>query len=338
MNHPQETSIAFQTDKTPAQYRGLAELVNRYAFDVVSVYCDAPYQPSFGPLLLMAPYLERARIGPACVSPSRIAPLDMAGEIALLDRLTGGRAYLGVARGAWLAKYGIREVEPVNAAVRDSVQIVRRLLAGDLAGYAGKAFQLGAGIKLPYPVLRPRIPILIGTWGRQLAGIAGESADEVKIGGSANPDMIGVMRAWIAEGERRAARPDGDCGIVLGAVTVVDEDSARAKLAVKRDLALYLPVVAALDPTLRLDPELIARIDQHVEADERDQAAALISDEILRKFAFAGSPDEVLNHAQSLYDAGARRVEFGTPHGLDPETGIRLIGERILPYLRLNGS
>ncbi len=36
-----ETAIAFQTDKTPAEYRALAELVNRYPFDVVSVYGDA---------------------------------------------------------------------------------------------------------------------------------------------------------------------------------------------------------------------------------------------------------------------------------------------------------
>src|SRR5689334_14601455 len=90
-----EISIAFQTDKTPTQYRELAQLVDNYDFDAVTVYGDLPFQPSFGPLMLMAPYLHRARLGPACVTPSRMAPLDMAGEVALLDQLTGGRAYLG---------------------------------------------------------------------------------------------------------------------------------------------------------------------------------------------------------------------------------------------------
>ncbi len=51
-------SIAFQTDKSPAQYVSLAQLVNRYDFDGVSVYCDAPFHPSFGPLLLMSPHLN----------------------------------------------------------------------------------------------------------------------------------------------------------------------------------------------------------------------------------------------------------------------------------------
>src|SRR5712664_4235657 len=102
-----EISIAFQTDKTPSQYRELAQLVNRYDFDAVSVYGDMPNQPSFGPLMLMAPYLDRARIGPACVAPSRLPPVDMAGDIALLDHLTAGRAYLGISRGAWLERHGV---------------------------------------------------------------------------------------------------------------------------------------------------------------------------------------------------------------------------------------
>ena len=40
-----------------------------------------------------------------------------------------------------------------------------------------------------------------------------------------------------------------------------------------------------------------------------------------------------IRQAEALFAAGARRVEFGTPHGLDPEEGIRLLGERVLPAL-----
>jgi 5,10-methylenetetrahydromethanopterin reductase len=104
---------------------------------------------------------------------------------------------------------------------------------------------------------------------------------------------------------------------------------------VKRELALYLPVVAALDPTVEIDPELTARIDRLVSMRRNQAAGALISDEILLKFAFAGTPEEILEQAQGLYDAGAKRVEFGTPHGIDSYTGIRLLGERVVPHLRL---
>jgi 5,10-methylenetetrahydromethanopterin reductase len=329
-----EVSIAFQTDKTPAEYIALAQLVDQYPFDAVSVYGDAPFQPSYSVLMLMAQHLKRARVGSACVAPSRLTPLDMAGDTALLDMLTNGRAYLGIARGAWLERHGIREVTPPIAAIRDSIEIVNRLLSGDDQGYQGRVFQIAPGVRLPYPVIRQRVPILIGTWGQKLAAVAGELADEVKIGGSANPDMIPLMQGWIAEGEHKAGRQAGSVGVVIGAVCVVDEDSRAAKDSVKRDLALYLPVVAALDPTVTLDPELLQRIDALVNAGDRTSAAALISDDLLAKFAFAGSPQEVLEHAQRLFAAGASRVEFGTPQGLRSETGIRLIGERILPNLR----
>jgi len=330
----QETSIAFQTDKTPSEYRALAELVNRYPFDVVSVYSDLPYQPSFGPLMIMAPHLQRARLGPACVSPSRMSPVDMAGNVALLDHLTEGRAYLGIARGAWLEKHGIQERKPPINAIHEAIQIVRRLLSGVDDAYVG-VFNLRAGVKLPYPVYRPSVPILIGTWGQNLAWLAGKVADEVKIGGCANPAMVPVMRNWIAEGEGQNGREEGRVGIVVGAVTVIDEDSRAAKDYVKRDLALYLPVVASLDVTLHIEPELLSRIDHLVSARQNAEAAAQISDDILAKFAFAGSPEEVLEHAQRIYDAGAHRVEFGTPHGLQPAHGIKLLGERVLPNLKL---
>jgi 5,10-methylenetetrahydromethanopterin reductase len=44
--------------------------------------------------------------------------------------------------------------------------------------------------------------------------------------------------------------------------------------------------------------------------------------------------DDFVNYALRLFEAGVQRVEFGTPHGLIPDTGIRLLGEKVLPALR----
>jgi len=65
-----------------------------------------------------------------------------------------------------------------------------------------------------------------------------------------------------------------------------------------------------------------------------EDAAANISDDLLHRFAFAGTPDEVAEQAVKLFEAGAGRVEFGTPHGLTEEEGLRLLGERVLPALK----
>lgn len=330
-----EVSLAFQTDKTPAQYIALAQWVNRYAFDAVSVYCDAPFHMSYGPLLLMAPHIERARLGPAAVSPSRITPIDMAAETALLASAARGGAYLGIARGAWLAEHGIREIERPVQAIREAVEIVRSMLSGGTGGYQGEVYQIAEHVRAPYPLPTTRVPVMIGSWGRKLCAVAGEVADEVKVGGSTNPAMIPVIQSYVAEGEQKAGRPAGSVGVVMGAVTVVDEDRERARTAARQSVALYLPVVGPLDPTLHIDPELIARLRTLADRQEYADAGRLISDELLDKFAFSGNAHDLIRQSESLFAAGAQRIEFGTPHGLVPETGIRLLGEQVLPALNL---
>lgn len=329
-----ELSIAFQTDKTPAEYAALARLADGYGFDAISVYGDLPFHPSFGPLLLMAPHVERARLGPAGVSPARMAPVDIAANTALLALAARGGAYLGLVRGAWLREHGIIEPEKPLQAIRETVEIVRKLLAGEPGGYAGEEYRLAEHVRARYPLPEQRVPVLIGTWGPKLCAVAGELADEVKVGGSANPAMVPVVQGYIAEGEARAGREHGSVGVVMGAVTVVDEDREAARALARREVALYLPVVAGLDPTVDVEPGLLDRLRAPVNAGDAEAAAALISDDLLDRFALAGTPADVVAHCEAIFEAGARRVEFGTPHGLDPHTGIRLLGEQVLPALR----
>jgi 5,10-methylenetetrahydromethanopterin reductase len=329
-----DISIAFQTDKTAQQYIVLAKQVDHYDFDAVTVYCDAPFHPAFAALLIMAPHINKARIGPAAIPPSRIHPIDIAAQTALLADLAAGGVYIGFARGAWLEDHGIAEIKPAIQAIRESVEATQYMLSGKTGGYQGQIYQIAAHVKAPYPLPDGKIPILIGTWGKALCAVAGEIADEVKIGGTANPDVVPVIRDYIAVGEKRSGRAIGTVGIVAGAVTVVDDDRERARQAARRSVALYLPVVTPLDPTVSVEPELMARVREHVNADDLDSAAKLISDDLLDRFAFSGDTDDLIKQAEALFDAGASRVEFGTPHGLIPSEGVRLIGERVIPALR----
>ena len=328
-------SIAFQTDKRASDYIDLAKLANQYAFDAVTVYCDAPYHPSYGPLLLMAPHIERARLGPSGIPPSRMHPLDIAAQTALLAELAAGGVYIGLVRGGWLADHGIRELDPPITAIRESIDIIRKLLAGESANYDGRVFQIAPHVRAPYPLPSDEIPLQIGTWGRKLATLAGEVADEVKIGGSANPDMIPHMADFIAEGEAKVGRQRGTVKIVIGAVSVVDEDRVAARWIARKAVSLYMPIVSKLDPTLAIDPELMSRVEGRVNAGDDEAAARLIPDHILDRFIFAGAPADIIEHCARLYDAGVHRVELGTPHGAtEAASGIRLIGEKVIPALK----
>jgi 5,10-methylenetetrahydromethanopterin reductase len=331
-SHPFRFGIAFQGDKTPGEYEALAELVDGYSFDVVSVYNDLMFQPALGPLMLMARKLRRAQVGFAALNPFTLHPVEIAGQVAMLDLVSNGRAYLGLARGAWLEQIGVQATRAVQT-LREAVLVVRHVLARRSDAFEGEVFKIAAGTTLNYAPLRERVPIMIGTWGRQTAAMAGELADEIKIGGSANPDMVGALSPALRKGEHIAGRSEGATGICLGAVTVVDEDRAAARALVRREAALYLPVVAALDPTLD-DPDWLAHIQ--VLGQRKDYAAisASISDAMLDKFTFAGNPDDVIRQVEALIEAGATRVEFGTPHGLNSAHGIQLLGEQVLPHFR----
>lgn len=298
-----EIGIGLRTDQGPAAYEAIARRAEDAGIDVLSAFHDLLYQPAIGPLLLMGRVTERIRLGPAALNPFTLHPYEIAGQIAMLDSVSGGRAYLGIAKGAWLGRLGIEERRPL-AALREAVAIIRALLSGDDSGVAGERFTLAPGTTLAYPRLRHEVPLTIGTWGEETARWAATVADEIKLGGTANPDFVRVVRRW-------AANPD--LRIVTGCVTVVDADGSWARERARAVVAPYLEVVAHLDPTLDL------RAGQSPP---------------LELFTIAGTPDEVAARVVELWDAGVDRVELGTPQGRTTLEGVSLICERVLPLLR----
>lgn len=325
--------VAFQTDKPISAYGTLGALAEELGFDCVSVYNDLLYQPAWLPLLEIARHTSRVRIGPAAVSPFTCHPLNIAGNIALIDEASGGRAYLGLARGAWLDFLGIDPQRSVSG-MREAFECVRHLLSGSMASYPGRVFRLAGADSLRWRVPRADIPFMLGSWGDRTIEACLSLVAEVKIGGTANADAVARTRTLIDRATTSCGRDTAEVCVVVGAVTVVDRDGTAARAAARREAARYLPVIAPLDATLRIEPDRVARISAAAARHDLDSAARDISDEILQRFAFAGTPDDVAAQAAELFDAGAGRVEFGTPHGLDESKGVRLIGEAVLPALR----
>ncbi|MEZ4708876.1 MAG: LLM class flavin-dependent oxidoreductase [Caldilineaceae bacterium] len=326
-------SIAFQTDKPLTAYGPLAAQVEGYGFDAVTVYNDLLYQPAWLPLWEMARATQSIRVGVAAVNPFTCHPVNIAGHTALINDAAGGRMYLGLARGGWLDFLGLYPKRTVTA-LREAFACVQHLLHQSNAPYQGEIFQTAGGDALRWPIVHPNVSMLLGSWGAQTINACAPHIAEIKIGGSANPAVIPHMRNLVDAAAVKAGRQPDDIGIVIGAVCVVDEDGRAARDHVRRAVALYLPVVAELDPTVAIEPTLLAQLKDAAARFDYDAAAGLISDDLLTRFAFAGTPDEVAAHAQTLIEAGASRVEFGTPHGRTTAEGLRLLGQKVLPQLK----
>lgn len=329
---PARFGIGLRGDRRASEYGRLGRLAEELGFDVVSVFADLGFQPPFQPLLEVAAATDRVSLGPACLNPYTMHPVEIAGQIAALDAASNGRAYLGLAKGAWLGSIGVEQPRPVQA-IREAAEVVRMLLAGDGSGYRGELFTVVPGFRLRHEVIR-KVPLLVGGWGQGTVGLAGEIAGELKIGGSANAAIVPLMLSRISEGAARAGRQAGSTGVVLGAVTVVDDDGGTARERARSAVAMYFEIVARLDPTVDVPNALVEQIGRLLRAGDDRDAGRLIPDELLDRFAFSGTPQQVARQVRDIFDAGASRVEFGAPFGLNSESGLRLLGKRVLPEFR----
>ena len=169
------------------------------------------------------------------------------------------------------------------------------------------------------------MPLLVGTWSPGLARFAGTAASELKVGGSANPAVVQVMRERIG---------NDDVGIVLGAVTVVDEDGDRARALARREVAMYVDIVAPYDPTMELEPELLRRIRELVAQGEDDAAGALLAGRPVQAFRLRRHAGRGGRHRPRRSSTQARSASTSAHRTASTETrGIELLCRDVLPSL-----
>jgi 5,10-methylenetetrahydromethanopterin reductase len=76
--------------------------------------------------------------------------------------------------------------------MREALSVCRYLLDGRDDGFDGAHYTVRAGWRPAYPLPQTRVPLMLGAWGERLLALAGELADEVKVGGCAGADLVPV--------------------------------------------------------------------------------------------------------------------------------------------------
>ena len=110
---------------------------------------------------------KRARLVTGAVLPAFNHPLKLAGELAMLDAISGGRLDIGFAR-AFLPyefrHFGVSMDESV-ARFEEGIEQVRALLEGEHVSSNGQFHQYEHVTSLPRPTQRPRPPFYIAAVG-----------------------------------------------------------------------------------------------------------------------------------------------------------------------------
>jgi F420-dependent oxidoreductase-like protein len=116
-------------------------------------------------LTLLAQATQRIHLGTAIVNTYSRTPAALAQHFATLDEVSKGRMIIG------LGTSGYRVIEhwhgvpfqPSLTRLREYVEIMRMIFAGEPLKYAGKVFNLQRGFRLRFTPMRAHIPIYLAS-------------------------------------------------------------------------------------------------------------------------------------------------------------------------------
>ena len=329
-------SIGLQGSYPLRDYIRMAQRIESYDFDELHVYDDLMFKPTWPILTLIGEHTSRIKLGPGIITPQIVHPAYHAGNLAELDEISGGRAVCGIARGAFWELLGIEKQQRPITMVKEAIQIIRRLLAGDRTPFHGKVFTATEGLFFRFQPLRREIPIFIGTWGPKMCQLAGEIATETKSDGLWNPRYVAIIKENIEIGAMRAGRDPAEVGVCVGPLCAISGDREAARAAARRVLSIYLPYLSPMDEVAGVPKEEVQNVRAAAAAGDFEQGARFVSDRSIRNFSITGTPSDVIPQIEELAEAGVTHVAFGHPLGPNFDEALDLIGREIIPHFRKN--
>ena len=296
----------FETEITPVlktrEIMKLAQLAEEVGVDRLGISDVIFYPDTYELQALCAIVTKRIKIGSLVTNPYTRHPAIIAAAASTLDEISDGRAFVGIGAGAGIGKLGVVRSPPAPT-IREAVHIIRELLAGRVVNYQGNVYQISSkDTRLEFPP-QHSVPILIGTRSPRIAKLAAEVADIIVIGARyiSNQQLTNYLR-WISEGAAHARRDIDSLEVAPRLTICASGDGELAKQSVKLYAAYYLALLRP--PDLLIED---AKLQTIIDAVRRvkgwyfspnvqypKEIDKLIDEEIVDKFAVAGTPDECI--------------------------------------------
>jgi 5,10-methylenetetrahydromethanopterin reductase len=291
---------------------------------------------------------KRIAVGWGIISPYTRHPVQIAMEARVMQDLAGdGRFLLGLgASKIFMKEIGEgekgKEVGPA-VVMRESLEIIQAMLAGEEVNYEGRAFSAHApALKPEAHISRARVPMYVAGTGPVMQRLAGSHSDGLLTASITTPEFVRYSRKNMEEGARKAGRDPG--GIELGSVIVgsIARDSRKGKEGAREMAAMYLAnkvqnIKGSADVLLQcagLTFEELQPIADAMERGGRKAAAKAVTDEVLEKACpIAGTPEECIKRIEDYRAAGCTHIMLEV-WGDDREAQAELFGEAVLPHFK----
>ena len=248
----------------------------------------------------------------------RYNPVVVAQQVATLEALFPGRAFLGVGSSEAMNEVpaGLRWPAPAEQLARteEALTIITRLLDGETVDHAGRFFSARGARLYERPERRP--PVYMSAFGPHAAEIAGRLADGIWC--LADPQKAPPVIAAYRRAAEEAGRQPGEI-ILQGLVAWAESDDA------------------AFDGAREWKATLA---DDNYTADVHDPAQVQangdgVPDAMFKAMGIlSADPATHVRKIKAMQQLGATAVVLMNVSGADPHGTLRVYGEQVLPRLR----
>lgn len=276
---------------TPKEFQGLASLAEGNGYEVVWVPEGRGFD-SISQLTAMATSTQRVRLATGILPVFSRTPMAIAMAAAGLTAVSSGRFVLGLGVGhrpSVEGGDGVPFSRPM-ARLRETIQIVRSLLAGERVSHQGRVFNLSNASLGPAAPLA-KVPLYIAALGPQMLELAGELADGVLLNWTASKHLAESIRL-IAKGAARASRDPSVVDIAGYVRVAVVDNVVVAKRALQGQIAGYAANTfyrTFFEQTGFADEMAAAR--SSMERGDAEAAAQAITEEMQEQVAVVGDED-----------------------------------------------
>lgn len=311
-----------------------AQKIEEYGFDELFIADDLIFRPAWPILTLIGANTKKIRVGPAIVNPITAHPVYHVANLLALDELTSGRAVCSMGKGAFNANLKLEHVEKPVRMVKEAYDIMKHVMAGNTDAFEGDYFSTINGFKFEFEPLRNDIPITIGTWGHQMARMAGRHTAGVLAACCSGPMAMKRIVDEAKAGAMAAGRDPETLELGSAPLSSISMDSEAARRNITDLLGFLMPTMEVLTRQLDITDEEVQTIFKHAQAGELDTVAKLIPERAVRAFSVAGSPNDVIPQLEEMIDLGVNHINFSPPLGPDVDVALELIAKEILPYFK----
>jgi probable F420-dependent oxidoreductase len=303
VTRPRRWALSVPFDGVPlADLADIAREAERLGYaDAWSLEADGV--DCFAPLAVVGT-ATAMRLGTAIANVYTRGPATLAMCAAGVAEIAPGRFCLGIGSGSqpivesW---NGGTFARPATR-VRETVQFLRRALAGERVVFRGETFSVD-GFRLSRPPAQP-IPIYVAALRPGMLRVAGEVGDGAILNWLSAADVPKSV-AVVREAAASAGRDPASVEITARLLINVDAPGPASDLAVRRYVTAYLnvPVYQAfqtwLDRTAVLEPMWHAW-----QRGDRKAAVAAVPDAVMNELIIRGSMPTIRAHVERYFDAG----------------------------------